>query len=109
MWTLKAQGKERTEPTVDTIEAVPTSTHMSLVELQRRGILSYLISQNCDGLHKRSGYRTDADADADADAAAARARSAAASLLPPPDPHTDWHAMVCAVLLSRQYPSGPYL
>lgn len=54
-WTLQAQGRQRTTATVDTLQAIPTPTHMALVELQNRGMMKYLISQNCDGLHRRSG------------------------------------------------------
>ncbi len=54
-WTLRAQGRQRTGKAVNSLQAVPTVTHMALVELQNRGILKYLISQNCDGLHRRSG------------------------------------------------------
>ena len=54
-WTLRAQGRQRTSKAVNTLQAVPTPTHMALVELQNRGILKYLVSQNCDGLHRKSG------------------------------------------------------
>lgn len=54
-WTLMAQGREQDLRSIDTLEAIPTPTHMALVELQNRGLLKYLISQNCDGLHRRSG------------------------------------------------------
>ena len=55
MWTLQAQGRSRKEPTTSVLKAMPTPTHMSLVALQNAGILKYLISQNVDGLHRRSG------------------------------------------------------
>jgi NAD-dependent SIR2 family protein deacetylase len=55
VWTRKAQG--RSAPSgKSTLSAWPTATHMSLVELQRRGLLQYLVSQNTDGLHRRSGF-----------------------------------------------------
>jgi len=57
-WTLRDQGAlKRDDPVTDMVKAMPTPTHMSLVELQSRGILKYLISQNCDGLHRKSGIR----------------------------------------------------
>ncbi|KAI1799712.1 DHS-like NAD/FAD-binding domain-containing protein [Daldinia bambusicola] len=58
VWTLMAQGKERTSG-VNTLQAIPTATHMALVELQDRGILKYLVSQNCDALHRKSGILPD--------------------------------------------------
>lgn len=56
-WTLRAQGRARTAKAVSTLQAVPTPSHMALLELQNRGIMKYLVSQNCDGLHRRSGIR----------------------------------------------------
>ncbi|TVY42686.1 NAD-dependent protein deacetylase [Lachnellula occidentalis] len=54
-WTLRAQGRQRTGKAVSTLQAIPTPTHMALVELQNQGFLKYLVSQNCDGLHRKSG------------------------------------------------------
>ena len=59
VWTLKAQGRTRQGRTVSTLSAIPTVTHMSIVSLLNRGICKYLISQNCDGLHRRSGVPPD--------------------------------------------------
>ncbi|KAI0838844.1 DHS-like NAD/FAD-binding domain-containing protein [Hypoxylon sp. FL0890] len=58
VWTLRAQGRQPTGA-VSTLQAIPTPTHMALVELQNRGILKYVISQNCDGLHRKSGILPD--------------------------------------------------
>ncbi|KAK7923421.1 hypothetical protein PG985_007492 [Apiospora marii] len=55
VWTLRKQGRLRTSKAASTLQAIPSPTHMALVELQNRGILKYVVSQNCDGLHRRSG------------------------------------------------------
>jgi len=54
-WTREAKGL-KPKSGVKIVEAYPTATHMSIVQLQSQGYLKYLISQNCDGLHRRSGF-----------------------------------------------------
>lgn len=39
------------------LEAKPNITHTVLAELERRGLLSAIITQNADGLHQRAGSR----------------------------------------------------
>ncbi|XP_073450751.1 NAD-dependent protein deacylase sirtuin-6 isoform X1 [Aquarana catesbeiana] len=55
VWTLEGKGLN---PKFDTTfeNASPSIAHMALLQLQRVGILKFLISQNVDGLHLRSGF-----------------------------------------------------
>ncbi|GFP99893.1 NAD-dependent protein deacetylase srt1 [Phtheirospermum japonicum] len=55
IWTLQRQGKALPEASLPFHRATPGTTHMALVELEKAGILKFLISQNVDGLHLRSG------------------------------------------------------
>jgi NAD-dependent deacetylase len=57
LWTRQAKGlppKAR-----DFSSAEPNRGHLAIVELQKLGKLSFLISQNVDNLHLRSGIRPD--------------------------------------------------
>ncbi|KAL5706062.1 NAD(+)--protein-arginine ADP-ribosyltransferase [Ranunculus cassubicifolius] len=55
IWTLQREGKGIPEASLPFHRAMPSLTHMALVELEKVGILKFVISQNVDSLHLRSG------------------------------------------------------
>ena len=58
MWELRAHGQSRRsarKKEVQLIRALPTLTHMSMVALHEAGLVQFTVSQNVDGLHRRSG------------------------------------------------------
>jgi len=62
VWTLQEKG-ERAHFEVTMEQALPTPTHMGLVEFGKKGITKFLVSTNVDGLHRRSGITADAMAE----------------------------------------------
>ncbi|XP_031274522.1 NAD-dependent protein deacetylase SRT1-like isoform X2 [Pistacia vera] len=55
VWTLQREGKGVPDASLPFHRAMPSITHMALVELEKAGILKFVISQNVDSLHLRSG------------------------------------------------------
>ena len=55
LWTRQAKGLPA--PKFDWTKAGPNQAHMAIVELQNMGKLAFLISQNVDNLHLKSGIR----------------------------------------------------
>jgi len=57
IWTRQAKGLPPKARPFGSVE--PNAGHMAIVELQKLGKLSFLISQNVDNLHLRSGIHPD--------------------------------------------------
>ncbi|XP_033107993.1 NAD-dependent protein deacetylase sirtuin-7-like [Anneissia japonica] len=57
VWTLLQKGQIVKSRSLT--DADPTFTHMSLAKLCREKIVQHVVSQNCDGLHRRSGIQRD--------------------------------------------------
>jgi NAD-dependent deacetylase len=57
VWTRRAKGLSTQWPDLSLAE--PNAGHMAIVELQNLGKLSFLISQNIDNLHLKSGISPD--------------------------------------------------
>ena len=55
VWTLRDKGLPPKRPTKPISEIEPNDGHHALVDLYELGILKYLISQNVDNLHLKSG------------------------------------------------------
>lgn len=55
MWTLQAKGEPLPALATPFSLARPTLTHMALVAMVDAGLVTRVVSQNVDGLHRRSG------------------------------------------------------
>ncbi|XP_013780307.1 NAD-dependent protein deacetylase Sirt6-like isoform X1 [Limulus polyphemus] len=54
VWTLEEQG-EKPQINISFDSAIPTKTHMAIAEFVKLGLIHFVVSQNVDGLHLRSG------------------------------------------------------
>jgi len=57
IWTRQEKGLPTKARPFDSVE--PNAGHMAIVELQKLGKLAFLISQNVDNLHLKSGIKPD--------------------------------------------------
>lgn len=56
VWTLEKEGL-KPDVNISWDDARPTLTHMAIVSLEQRGYVQYVVTQNIDGLHLRSGLQ----------------------------------------------------
>lgn len=56
VWTRRDKGLPPPAPAVPHDKIKPNATHKAIVDLEKAGKVSFLISQNVDGLHLDSGY-----------------------------------------------------
>ena len=54
VWTLEKKGL-KPDVSLEWDQAQPTKTHLAIAELVKRDMAQFVISQNIDGLHLRSG------------------------------------------------------
>lgn len=54
VWTLEKQGK-KPDTNISFSDAIPSKCHMALKALLDSGHIKFIVSQNIDGLHLRSG------------------------------------------------------
>ncbi|GMH35465.1 hypothetical protein BSKO_03333 [Bryopsis sp. KO-2023] len=59
VWTLQKQGKPPPELKMSFEMSKPSYTHQAIATLVSRGKISYVVSQNVDGLHLRTGIPRD--------------------------------------------------
>ena len=57
VWTRRDKGLPPPRPKKTITEIEPNAAHFALVELQNMGILKFVISQNVDNLHLKSGIK----------------------------------------------------
>jgi NAD-dependent SIR2 family protein deacetylase len=60
VWTRRDAGLPAPAWRVSPEEVAPNASHMALVELQRLGVLRFVITQNTDNLHRASGIDPEA-------------------------------------------------
>lgn len=56
VWTLESKG-EKPQINISFEDAIPSKTHMALKALIDSGHVKYIVSQNIDGLHLKSGLQ----------------------------------------------------